>query len=79
MFLVVLAGILLFAGGLALRMWTEKREMYRRNEAGVQEHESYGSLVKDRAIDGTARLIGKIAMFVGFCVLVFVGFTSFMS
>lgn len=69
MVLFVLAGVVLFGGGVALNTWVDRRKFYRRNMAGVEEFASYGAAVAARGLEGLARLGARLCLATGFVLL----------
>jgi hypothetical protein len=71
MIVLALTGLALFGGGVALKVWVDRRQFYRRNVAGIEEFASYGAAVAARGLEGLARLGARSAQGVGFILLGF--------
>ncbi|MEW7989704.1 MAG: hypothetical protein AB2722_12625 [Candidatus Thiodiazotropha sp.] len=56
----LIGAIFLFIIGLALAIWSSRRQFYRRNNAGVEEFKSFGAAVGSRFIEGLATIIGSL-------------------
>lgn len=66
-----LIGFVLIASAIAGYCWIEKRKFYRRNHAGVQEFDSYGSSLKARTIEGFVNFLVGMSAIVGFGCIIF--------
>jgi len=69
MLLLVVIAALLFGGGVALNIWVERRQFYRRNGAGVEEFASYSAAVAARGLEGLARFGARLCLASGFALL----------
>ena len=57
--------ILFIAGGFALRFQINKRQFNRRNAAGVEEFQSYGSAYTTQMLEKVGRWVGLFLIIMG--------------
>lgn len=50
--------------------WVGKREFERRNVAGVEEHASFGAMVKTKTLENFVKFLSGICGFIGLISLV---------
>ena len=61
----LLFGLLLVAVGIAGGIFVSRRQFYRRNVAGVEEFQGYGSMLGSRFMEGAIRLVSVLFFIVG--------------
>ena len=73
-----LAAVVMLPVGLALMVWAARRQMYRRNFAGVQEFRSYSHAVSSRLFEGIASRIGAGIFALGWFAALFAGYWLYL-
>jgi hypothetical protein len=70
----LLFGLLLVVVGIAGRIFVGRRQFYRRNVAGVEEFQGYGSMLGSRFMEGGIRIVSVLIFIVG-AVLAIAGYS----
>lgn len=60
-----LLGLIFVGGGIALVMWVNRRAFYRRNQAGVEVHRDFSSLVGSRLVEMGAGFAAFVLIVLG--------------
>ena len=63
--------VLLFLTGIALLLAYRKRRFDRTNQFGVERFPNYGAKLRERAMDGTLRLLSLVMLTTGLLMLGF--------
>jgi hypothetical protein len=65
----VIFALVLVAIGVAGLLIVGRRAFYRRNAAGVEEHNGFASMLATRAVEKVIRVISSFCLFAGGVVL----------
>ena len=64
--MAMIFGIVFFVVGCAGVYWTGRRAFERRNVAGVEEFQSYGSAIGNKFLEGVLRIASFLLIAFGF-------------
>lgn len=64
-------GIIILALGVAGLIFVNRRAFYRRNMAGVEEFNGFGSMVATRVFEKTVRIASWLVVVVGIALIAF--------
>ncbi|MBS0383089.1 MAG: molybdenum ABC transporter permease [Proteobacteria bacterium] len=61
----IFAGVLLMLAGYLVGLYVRRRAFYRRNEAGVEEFDSFGKSIASGLFEGVLKILSVALIFFG--------------
>ncbi len=66
------AAVVLIGLGVFAQVWVDRRQFYRRNEAGQERFDTYGAKVVAKGVEASAALLGKLSILAGAGLVIFI-------